>query len=56
MVGKLYNRPYMVMERTRLLPSRSVERLAAAFNSGVALVKEALREAGEQQKDKNHRR
>ena len=45
-VGKLYNTPNTVMERTRLFPSYSVERLAAALKPGVALEKSALREAG----------
>ena len=46
LVGKLYNTPYTVVERTRLFPSYGAERLAAAVNPGVALEKGALREAG----------
>ena len=45
MVGKLYNTPYTVVERTRLFPSYGAERLAA-LNPGEAQEKDALREAG----------
>ena len=41
-----FTTPYTVMERTRLFPSYSAERLAAALKPRVALKMDALREAG----------